>query len=96
MTTINERVAAVEVYTDGHAKEIESLRHSRHEHSNMLHNHDGKLTNHENIINNISLSVDKLAKIADRFMWVSSGGIAVGAFLIGLIIYTLKEIFKVW
>lgn len=98
MKDIKERVAIVEQVAasahkriDGVDMEIKSLRDSRYEHNGLLHAHGSLLSSMDVAMTELSTSVNKLTNFANKLIWVTVGGVGVGATLIGIMLYILKE-----
>lgn len=96
MATVKEDIAVMKVHIEEYGEEIEKLRTAKHEHANMLHAHNAVLQGIESSVKELNVTVRKISNILDKVTWMSLGGMAVGTFLIGALIYVLKDIFKVW
>lgn len=103
MKNLKERVASVEqIASSAHKRidkqdvEIESLRDSRHEHSNIIHNHAGIIAGISNSVDNLIKAVSGLTMQVNKIIWLFGGGMAVGSTLLIVVIYIAKEILKLW
>lgn len=96
MVNLNERVAVLEEIVSEQSKEIDSLREAKHKHSNEIQKSKGEKEVTAAILKRVVESVDKLEKTVNKIVWLSAGGMAVGAFLIGIILYVAKDIMKLW
>lgn len=101
MTTIKERISAVEQVAssahkrmDEQAAEILSLRHSRHEQAGVIQRHDGLIANHKVIIEGMVGAVEKLTTLVNRAIWVFSGGVFIGGALLSAFCYIAWYVFQ--
>ncbi len=83
MTTIKERLTAVEVHIDGHNSEIQSLRDSRHAHANIIQ----AIPDIKTSITELTKAVTNITGIVNKAIWMSIGGMAVGTVLITILGY---------
>ena len=96
MAAVTEKATAAHRRLDEHNRDILSLRDSRHEHSNMLQNHNGIISGMAKSVGDLVTTVDRLSSFANRLVYVSIGGIAVGTSILGMILYICKEMLKLW